>query len=125
MPSKAKTTTQRGLGWAHQQQRERLLRAHVDGTPCWWCGLPMYRDPARNWDGKPLEADHSRARSKGGTKADRLLCSGCNRSRQDGGRDHQRPILREQPRPQAFPWPELDAIKKSLGKASDLQKRAT
>ena len=63
------------------------------------------RDPARNRDGKPLEADHSQARSKGGTKADRLLCSTCNRSRQAGDRDHQRPALRERPRPQAFPWP--------------------
>jgi hypothetical protein len=67
----------------------------------------MYRDPARNTDNRPLDADHSQARSRGGTKADRLLHSSCNRSRQDGSRDHQRPALRDRPRPQAFPWPDL------------------
>lgn len=88
-----KTTTERGLGWDHRKQRERLLRNHVDGTVCWWCARPMYREAAKNWDGKPLEADHSLARSHGGTKADRLLCSTCNRQRQDGRNDHLRPAV--------------------------------
>ncbi len=44
-----------------------------------------------------LDADHSIARSKGGTKADRLLHMHCNRSRQDGSRDHLRPALGPQP----------------------------
>ncbi|WAL46798.1 HNH endonuclease [Rhodococcus pyridinivorans] len=103
-----KSSAARGLGRRHREQRDRLLRALVDGTPCYWCGRGMYRDPARNWDSKPLEADHILARSKGGTKADRLLCSTCNRQRQDGSRDHQRPALRERPRPRAFPWPVWD-----------------
>lgn len=101
------TTTKRGLGWDHQKTRERLLRAHVDGTPCWWCNQPMYRDPAQNWDGRPLEADHSVARSKGGNRADRLLCSTCNRQRGDGSRDHERPALKGQrATPHVFPWPD-------------------
>jgi hypothetical protein len=46
----------------------------------------MYRDPYRNPDGAPLEADHSQARALGGTLADRLMLSTCNRSRGDGTR---------------------------------------
>ncbi len=46
----------------------------------------MYRDPDMNADGMPLEADHTIARSLGGTKADRLLLGTCNRSRGDGTR---------------------------------------
>lgn len=88
-----KTTTERGLGWDHQKQRERLLRSHVDGSPCWWCAKPMHRDKARNWDGDTLAADHSHARAHGGTKADRLLHGRCNKQRQDGGNDHLRPAV--------------------------------
>ena len=110
------TTTERGLGWQHQKQRDRLLKAHTDGSPCYWCNRPMFRLASNNWDGNPLEADHSQARSRGGATADRLLHKRCNASRQDGSRDHQRPALRERPRPQAFPWPELP-------KAADLQQR--
>lgn len=97
-----KTTTDRGLGWTHQKQREQLLRAHVDGTPCWWCDRPMYRDRTRNWDYDPtstdaasgsLAADHSQARAHGGTHADRLLHGRCNKQRQDGSRDHLRPAI--------------------------------
>jgi hypothetical protein len=46
----------------------------------------MYRDPSRNVDGLTLEADHTLARSQGGTRADRLLLATCNRSRGDGTR---------------------------------------
>jgi len=46
----------------------------------------MYRDPYRNPDGQPLEADHSNARSLGGTLADRLMLATCNRSRGNGTR---------------------------------------
>lgn len=95
--AKARTTTQRGLGWEHQKRRDQLLRNHVDGTPC-PCqpgcgpacpcassgGLPMYRDAARNVDGRALEADHTIARARGGKAADRLLISTCNRSRGAG-----------------------------------------
>lgn len=99
---KKKTTTGRGLGWEHQQQRERLLRRHVDGTPCpcldlddcgQACpcrpagrGLPMYRDPSRNVDGRALQADHPIARSQGGRTAERLLLAVCNGSRGSGDR---------------------------------------
>lgn len=95
-------TTQRGLGWTHQQQRRRLLAVHRDGTPCPCLdlddcgpgcpcraagrGLPMFRDAALNPDGRALQADHTRARSKGGRTADRLLLATCNGSRGDGAR---------------------------------------
>lgn len=86
-----RTNKERGVGWQHTQQRERLLARHRDGTPCWWCGRPLYRDAARNPDGRALHADHTRARSKGGTVADRLLHGSCNEARGDGSRDHDRP----------------------------------
>ena len=90
-----RSTTARGLGWEHQKQRERLLAAHRDGTPCWWCGEPMYRS-------QPLDADHEEARAHGGTRASRLLHSRCNRSRKDGARDDQRPAV-AQPAPSRAP----------------------
>lgn len=86
-----KTTTERGLGWEHQRIRERLLAVHRDGAPCWWCGGPMYRDKARNFDGQALAADHELARAHGGDAAGRLLHGSCNSSRGDGTRDAQRP----------------------------------
>lgn len=83
VPRQQKSTTQRGLGWDHQKQRERLLRLHVDGSPCAWCGQPMWRDT------QELDADHEQARSLGGTRADRLLHASCNRQRGDGTRDNK------------------------------------
>ena len=71
------STSARGLGWSHQKIRAQLLEALIDGTPCDYCGKPMYR-------GQNLDADHTGPRSKGGTRADRLLHSSCNRSRKDG-----------------------------------------
>ena len=88
-----RSTTQRGLGWTHRQHVAGLKARHIDGTPCWWCGQPMFRDPGRNYDGRTLEGDHSKPRSHGGTRADRLLHSTCNRERGDGRRDHERPAL--------------------------------
>ncbi|WP_072691759.1 HNH endonuclease [Rhodococcus marinonascens] len=88
-----KSAAARGLGYAHRQQRERLLRKHVDGNPCYWCGRPLYRDPAQNWDGNALHADHTIARSQGGTVADRLVHDLCNKQRQDGRNDHLRPAV--------------------------------
>lgn len=119
-----RSTTEKGLGWRHQKDRDRLLRAHIDATLCWWCGKPMYRDRTRNWDYDPastdrasgsLAADHSHARAHGGTKADRLLHGQCNKMRGEGARDHLRPALGGQgaesvvapSRPAAFPWPDL------------------
>lgn len=90
-PTARRTNKQRGLGWDHTQNRERLLARHTDGRPCWWCGLPMYRDAARNPDGRTLHADHTRARSRGGKTADRLLHASCNEARGDGSRDDDRP----------------------------------
>ncbi|WP_306357442.1 MULTISPECIES: hypothetical protein [unclassified Nocardia] len=81
-----RTTTQKGLGWRHQQQRAALLARHRDGTPCWWCGEPMYRV-------QQLAADHTLSRAHGGTVADRLLHDLCNKERGDGSRDHLRPAL--------------------------------
>lgn len=93
MVKPSRSAHQRGLGAIHRRQRDRLLAAHVDGSPCWWCGRPTFRDPGLNWDGRPLEADHSLARVHGGRVADRLLCSTCNRQRGDGRRDHLRPAV--------------------------------
>lgn len=56
----------------------------------------MYRDPFRNWDRKPLHADHSKTIARHGigrTNADRLLHDLCNKQRGDGSRDDQRPAL--------------------------------
>ncbi|WP_307677173.1 hypothetical protein [Nocardia pseudovaccinii] len=44
-----------------------------------------------------LDGDHSIARAHGGTVADRLLHSWCNRERGDGSRDHLRPALTGKP----------------------------
>nr|WP_033097028.1 hypothetical protein [Rhodococcus sp. p52] len=88
-----KSAARRGLGAPHRRQREILLGRHVDGAPCYWCAEPMFRDASRNPDGQPLEADHSLSRAHGGTKADRLLHSVCNRQRGDGSRDHLRPAV--------------------------------
>ncbi|OZF09828.1 hypothetical protein CH300_00155 [Rhodococcus sp. 15-1154-1] len=74
---RGKTTSQKGLGWDHQQTRKHLLAVHVDGTPCAHCKKPMFK-----W--QALDADHELARSQGGTKANRLLHASCNRSRKDG-----------------------------------------
>ncbi|GAB4582610.1 hypothetical protein Ntsu_04420 [Nocardia sp. IFM 10818] len=84
--TRRRTTTQKGLGWKHQQQRARLLAQLRDGDACWWCGLPMYRVQA-------LAADHEQARAHGGTEAGRLLHELCNKQRGDGSRDHLRPAL--------------------------------
>lgn len=86
-----KSTQSKGLGYAHTQQRKRLLHNHKDGTPCYWCGKPMYRNPEQNWDKKPLAADHINPRKNGGKIATRLLHFTCNSQRQDGTNDHKRP----------------------------------
>lgn len=89
-------TTEAGLGWQHQKQVARLKRTHIDGTPCWWCGEPMWGDGNRhrNPDGDKLSGDHSLARSHGGTRTDRLMHLACNRQRGNGDLDHLRPALR-------------------------------
>lgn len=108
--SKAKGTTERGYGWKHQKQRERLLRAHKDGAPCSHCGKPMYRDPARNFDGAPLEAQHADALANHADKqraplASELMHRFCNRSLGDGTREVTPPDAR--PGAGGFNWQTL------------------
>lgn len=105
-----KSTTERGYGWKHQQQRERLLRAHKDGTPCSHCGKPMYRDPDRNFDGAPLEAQHADALANHADKqraplASELMHRFCNRSLGDGTREVTPPG--QTPAPGGFDWQTL------------------
>lgn len=90
-----KTRTQRGVGWRHVQARNALLDRHIDGQPCWWCDLPMFRAAEANYDGRPLAADHELPRSRGGlgTLPTRLLHGRCNGERGDGSRDHLRPAI--------------------------------
>ncbi|MGO3084253.1 hypothetical protein [Ancrocorticia populi] len=115
IPKSRKSTTQRGYGYSHQKDRERLLYRHVDSTACWWCGQPMYRDRTKNPDYNPLSkdpasgalhADHSNPNGQ----ADRLLHERCNKSRGHGDRDHLRPALQPTDTPdaaepsQTFQW---------------------
>ncbi|QDF17177.1 HNH endonuclease [Gordonia phage William] len=102
MATRRPNPEERGLGQPHKNQVKHLKASHVDGTPCWWCGRPMYLDRTRNWDHDPtstdrasgsLAGDHTHARAHGGTHADRLLHGTCNKQRGDGRRDHQRPAL--------------------------------
>lgn len=84
----AGSTTARGLGWRHQQQRARLLRTTPDGTPCGECGRPMWKGT------QALDADHVVPRSLGGRLATRLLHASCNRSRGNGTRSGSRRTAR-------------------------------
>lgn len=100
--TKRKTTTERGLGYRHRQAVEGLKRRHIDGSPCDWCGNPMYLDATRNWDYEPnvpfsggLQGDHgamTRAEAhRQGVPVplpDRLLHRKCNQQRGDGVNDH-------------------------------------
>jgi hypothetical protein len=75
-------TTAVGLGYAHQQERARAIKAMPDGTPCpyGYCGhAPMYKNPARNYDGRALHYDHIIARALGGHNGPkRLAHARCN-----------------------------------------------
>lgn len=95
--TRRKTTTQRGLGHRHQQQRRKLLRNLKPGTPCWWCGKPMHPD-------QQLDADHQQSRHHGGHQANRLLHSACNSQRQAGQNDARRPAAGH---PDAFKPPQI------------------
>lgn len=53
------STTAAGLGYAHQQERARLLAEFRDGDLCWRCGRPM-----RSW--QELHCDDVVARALGG-----------------------------------------------------------
>ncbi len=78
------STTERGYGHSHQVRREQLMYNHRDGTPCKYCGRPMYRDKERNFDGAPLNADH-RERDKS-RLAKRLLHDSCNKKMNGEGK---------------------------------------
>ncbi len=71
-------TTQRGLGYHHQQTRKRLLAAHIEGTVCPFHGSDP-KCPGPMYLAQGLDADHSLARVNGGRVADRLAHSACNR----------------------------------------------
>jgi hypothetical protein len=116
-----KTTTEQGLGWRHQQAVAGLKRRHRDGTPCDWCGQPMYLAAERNWDydaDKPgsgtLHADHgAMTRAEAVRRGipiplpDRLLHGRCNQQRGDGVNDHLAAVNRGigQPERLSLSWP--------------------
>lgn len=107
-PARKKTRQERGYDRRHEKQRERLMRQLVDGAPCGHCGKPMYRDPARNFDGAPLEANHSDPLANYTDKraaplADELLHRFCNRSLGDYSRQSTPPASA----PGAFDWQSL------------------
>jgi len=68
----SRTTTQRGLGWQHQQERRQL--PPPNGEPCPFCELPL-------WPDQRLHADHATPRSLGGSGAGLRWAHGwCNES---------------------------------------------
>lgn len=90
-PTPKKTTTQRGYDGAHKRNRARLLIRHTDGRKCSWCGRPMFKDPQKNWDGKPLNAHHPEGQPTR-TTANELLHETCNKQcGKPGTREHLRP----------------------------------
>ncbi len=67
------TRTERGYGSEHQSTRARLLAAHVEGSPCRRCGLPM-------WRSQGLNAAHTiPLRLNPNARADHLEHAACNR----------------------------------------------
>lgn len=99
-----KKTSEKGLGQRHKEAVRYLKQNHKDGSPCDWCGKPMWLDPLGNWDYDPskpargngvLQGDHSViSRSESIRRGelvlppDRLLHAECNRQRGAGGNDH-------------------------------------
>ncbi|WP_051943873.1 HNH endonuclease [Streptacidiphilus rugosus] len=79
MDAKRGSTTERGLGWSHQQRVKR----EVDKTAaCWMCGKPG--TPA-----DPITADHETPRAAGGVDSPLLPAHrSCNARR--GGARQQR-----------------------------------
>jgi 5-methylcytosine-specific restriction endonuclease McrA len=69
------TTTERGLGYAHQQERRRLLPLAYY-TDCPLCGLTM-------WPEQSLDLDHNVPRAFGGStevEGGRIVHAYCNRA---------------------------------------------
>lgn len=109
---KKQTNTQRGYGYPHQQARKRLIHNHKDGTPCQYCGQPMYRDKHKNWDGYTLEADHE-IRQKDATNKRRNLptrllhktCNSLDGARAQWGLPHTPPQPpKPKPKHKRFQW---------------------
>lgn len=66
-----RSTTERGLGYAHQQRRKRL--SPPQGDPCPFCRTPL-------WPGQRLDADHAVPRTLGGKDSPlRWAHASCNR----------------------------------------------
>lgn len=112
MPKRPQTTTAKGLGWRHKQQRERLFRNHIEGSACELCGRGMFRDPLRNFDQQPLHADHSKPRATHGVHqlADRLTHGSCDaRAGQRLGQALLGRSVSDDTEPEptrlVFPWP--------------------
>jgi hypothetical protein len=53
-------------GYRYQLQRAAAWAALPDGTQCQICGLPMFKDRARNPDGRSLHWDHITPVADGG-----------------------------------------------------------
>ena len=114
-PAPKKTTAQRGYDHNHKQNRRRLLTRHIDETPCYWCGKPMFKDAnkEKNWDGKPLHAHHPEGQPTR-TTATELLHDTCNKQcGKPRTRDDLRPALTTPTSPESdpalghlvLPWP--------------------
>jgi len=78
-PKPAGWTTLSGRGAAHQKERDRLLAALVEGTPCpfgeGFCGhAPMY-----SWQELDCDEWPPRALANGGPQVRRLSHASCNR----------------------------------------------
>ncbi len=115
------TTTQKGLGQLHEKAVRYLRQRHKDGSPCEWCGRPMFLDPTRNFDYRPggpkrgngvLQGDHSTmSRSEALERGlpilppDRLLHGECNRMRGTGLNDHLAATSRGEVESFTMPWP--------------------
>lgn len=82
-------TTAVGLGWPHQQARQRALAALQDGDPCARCqqrGIehPLTRDlitrrPGGRYTAPLLDLDDFPGRAYGGPQTKRLSHRACNR----------------------------------------------
>ena len=68
---KKKTTTEKGLGYAHQKARKAMPAPK--GDPCPYCRRPM-------WEGQLLDLDHAIPRAFNGGGALRWAHASCNRS---------------------------------------------
>ncbi|AEG81699.1 hypothetical protein [Corynebacterium ulcerans] len=112
-PTKPKSARQRGYTHHnHEIPRKRLLMALRDGTPCYWCGLPLHKDKTQNWDGLPLAADHYNPHgARNGEQPDSLLHFKCNSQRGDGSRDFTRPAITG--RHPSQPLPKTPAMNKT------------